>query len=424
MGGLDERRPVADRTARARVLHQDAGDIAVGNRIGGQVDDLDRHAGRLGPGLDHGDGLRVDVGVDDEAAAALDHAVAQGHGLGRGGALVEQRGVGHRQTGEILDHGLEVEERLEPALRDLRLVGRVRRVPARVLEHVAQDHRGSDGPEVAEPDHRRHGAVGRGQLPQLGQGLGLGRGLGQIEDGLVGDRGGHGGRGQLVERAEADRGEHLGDLVLGRPDVAVDEPIRALQVRQRGTVGHEAREATSGQTRRTHAPLFGAECVENASAVRPGAGGRVVARAAPVRRPAGHARGQGTHQEVRRLPRRRRDRLRRGPGRVLRVPRPQRRGQDVDDADDRLRVADHQRQAPGARARPGERRAGDPGPARRRPPGGHARDREHGVREHDHLRPLLQPAPAGDPRAGRRAARVRAARRASRRQGRAAVRRA
>ena len=72
-------------------------------------------------------------------------ATAHVHGLGRGGRLVEQRGVGDRQAGQVGDHGLEVEQRLEPALGDLRLVGRVLGVPARVLQDVALDHRRAPG---------------------------------------------------------------------------------------------------------------------------------------------------------------------------------------------------------------------------------------------------------------------------------------
>ncbi len=53
------------------------------------------------------------------------------------------------------DHGLEVEQRLEAALGDLRLVGRVGGVPGRVLQHVAPDHRRRDGAVVAQADHRR-----------------------------------------------------------------------------------------------------------------------------------------------------------------------------------------------------------------------------------------------------------------------------
>ena len=43
-------------------------------------------------------------------------AAYQRHRLGGGGALVEQRGVGGRQAGQVADHRLEVEQRLEPAL--------------------------------------------------------------------------------------------------------------------------------------------------------------------------------------------------------------------------------------------------------------------------------------------------------------------
>ena len=69
------------------------------------------------------------VSDDEEGAAVLSPlgAQRQGHGLGGGGALVEQRGVGDLQAGEVDHHGLEVEQRLQPALGDLRLVGRVLR---------------------------------------------------------------------------------------------------------------------------------------------------------------------------------------------------------------------------------------------------------------------------------------------------------
>ena len=94
-------------------------------------------------------------------------AAHQRHRLGRRGALVEQRGVGGRQPGQVADHGLEVEQRLEPALGDLRLVRRVGGVPGRVLQHVAPDHRRGDGAVVAEPDHRLGRAVARRERAQL-----------------------------------------------------------------------------------------------------------------------------------------------------------------------------------------------------------------------------------------------------------------
>src|SRR2546427_11647567 len=56
------------------------------------------------------------------------------------------------QGGEVGDHCLEVEQGLEPALRDLRLVRRVRRVPARGLDGVALDDLGREGGVRAHPD--------------------------------------------------------------------------------------------------------------------------------------------------------------------------------------------------------------------------------------------------------------------------------
>ena len=103
---------------------------------------------------------------------------AQRHRLGRGGGLVEHRRVGDGHAGEVGDHRLEVEQRLEAALRDLRLVGRVGRVPGGVLEHVAQDHAGRVGAVVALADvrlaapgsSRRGGASRRAPRPRSSRG--------------------------------------------------------------------------------------------------------------------------------------------------------------------------------------------------------------------------------------------------------------
>jgi hypothetical protein len=61
---------------------------------------------------------RLRAGIDP-------HGVEHGHRLGGGGGFVEQRGVGDVEAGQVGDHGLEIEQRFEPALRDLGLVGRV-----------------------------------------------------------------------------------------------------------------------------------------------------------------------------------------------------------------------------------------------------------------------------------------------------------
>ena len=80
------------------------------------------------------------------------------------------------------------------------------------------------------------------------------------------------------------------------------------------------------------------------------------------------------------------------PGEAFGFLGPERRRQDLDDADDRLRVAGHRRRAGGPRHGPGRRRPADPRAARRRAPAGHARQRADRPREPAHLRPLLRPA--------------------------------
>ena len=78
---------------------------------------------------------------------------------------------------KVDDHRLEVEQGLEPALGDLRLVRRVLRVPARVLEDVALDHRRRDAVVVAHPDERTEHLVASGHVLQLDQQLVLAPGL-------------------------------------------------------------------------------------------------------------------------------------------------------------------------------------------------------------------------------------------------------
>ena len=100
---------------------------------------------------------------------------------------------------------------------------------------------------------------------------------------------------------------------------------------------------------------------------------------------------------------------------------PERRGQDLDDADDRLRLADHRRRPAGDGPRPRDARPADPRQPRRRPPAGHPRHRADRPREPRDLRSLLRSQPGRGRPARRRAARVRPADRARRRPGRAAV---
>ena len=175
----------------------------------------------LDAGPHDGDGLRQALGVEhDLVRLGLRRAAHQRDGLGDGGRLVQQRRVRGGQAGQVGDHGLEVEQRFEPALGDLRLVGRVRGVPGRVLEDVAADHAGGDGVGVAEADHLRHRPVARGEGAQLRGGVLFGRGgrEPQVTGGADGAR--HGRADEGVQAAVAALGQHLRAFGLGRADVA------------------------------------------------------------------------------------------------------------------------------------------------------------------------------------------------------------
>ncbi|MGX1371530.1 hypothetical protein RKD19_006889 [Streptomyces canus] len=238
---VDERLDVPYDTGGAGVLDQHAVDLTLrdpGRDAVAEVGDHDLQAGRLGTGLDHGDGLRQHVGVDEEETLlVLPHPAGQRHGLGRRGPLVEQRGTRGRQPGEVRDHGLEVEQGLQPSLRDLRLVRRVGRVPGRVLHDVAQDDRRGEGAVVPEPDHGVEHLVPVGQGPQLGQHLGLGARTGQFQRIGVLDHVRNGGGGQLVERAVPDLSEHLGPGFMIRTDVTLLERDPLLELCERNAVG-------------------------------------------------------------------------------------------------------------------------------------------------------------------------------------------
>ena len=138
----------------------------------------------MGAGLDDGDGLGVAVLGDEEGffvgfVTGVIDGVAHGHGFGGGGGFVEERGVDQRQAGEVGDHGLEVEEGFEAALRNLGLVGRVLGIPAGVFKDVALDDGRSDGAVVAHANEGAEDFVLVGQGAELGEGLGFGLGGGR-----------------------------------------------------------------------------------------------------------------------------------------------------------------------------------------------------------------------------------------------------
>ena len=220
---LYQRRGIAQDSGGAGERQQDAEQVRLpGDRLGRHRLDDEMNAEGLGAGAQHGQGLRQAVGIRQEHMTPLSGPSGQRHRLGRGSGLIQQRRAGPRQCGQVGDHGLEVQQRLEAALGDLRLVRGIGGVPGRVLQHVAADDRRGDRVVVAEADHRGQHLVPAGHPAQLGQGLGLGQRLRQAQVRgrcPLGQRGG----GELVERGISQAAEHV--LLLGgrRADVANSE---------------------------------------------------------------------------------------------------------------------------------------------------------------------------------------------------------
>ncbi len=100
-----------------------------------------------------------------------DDGVTERHRFGRGGRFVEERGVGDVERGQVGHHRLEIEQRLEAALRDLGLVGRVGGVPTGIFEDVALDDRRDDAVGIARADEVAHDFVLLRESAQFGERL-------------------------------------------------------------------------------------------------------------------------------------------------------------------------------------------------------------------------------------------------------------
>ena len=222
-----DRPQIGDRPAIVRVLQQHAERVL--HREARRVADLEPDVERLGPAAQDVDRLR-ETAVRDEEHALLPgrrllrlQPVEHRHGLGRRGALVEQRRRRDVHPGQVLHDRLEVEERFEPALRDLRLIRRVRRVPAGILEDVAKDHARRDAVVVAHADVRPGDGVPRRDAAQPAQIPVLGVGFGQIEAAAAPDARRDRLIDQRVERRHADGAKHPVPLRGVRADVPILE---------------------------------------------------------------------------------------------------------------------------------------------------------------------------------------------------------
>ena len=150
-------------------------------------------------------------------------AVCHTRGLCHCGRFIQQRRIGDRHAGEFADKRLEIEQHLQPALADFRLVGRIGRVPGRVFEHVALDDCRYAAPEITLADERAGFNILLDLLTQFRKRIMLVRGLGKLERALEPDGLRKGLTDQCFHRRNADRSQHCADIRRPRAVVPGDK---------------------------------------------------------------------------------------------------------------------------------------------------------------------------------------------------------
>ena len=172
----------------------------------GKIADHQLEVEILGAGFHHVQSLRINALVHEETLGFyLAHTVRHRHRFGGGGRFVQQRRARHGETGQIDTHLLEVQQRFQAPLRDFRLIRRVGSVPARIFQHVAQNHVRHAGRVIAQADIGFVDHVFRRNGFQLRQSVRLGQGFGQVEFGRHTDALRHGVADKFVHALLAER---------------------------------------------------------------------------------------------------------------------------------------------------------------------------------------------------------------------------
>jgi hypothetical protein len=237
MQRLDRRAQVADLAVGVGVLQQRAEHLLRRDILDGA--DHQFEAEGLGTGLHHRERLRVTVLIDEEAVAlALGHAPRQRHPFRRRGRLIEQRGVGQVQPGKIDGQLLEIQQRLQTALSDFRLIGGIGGIPTRILQHVTQDYRRRDGAVITHADQTGPELVLLGIAAQPCQCALLVQRRWQCQLPLKADRRRYGLFDQLLTAGQAQRVEH--GLLFSRigTEMATQKGVRLLELGKARHVGH------------------------------------------------------------------------------------------------------------------------------------------------------------------------------------------
>ena len=126
----------------ANLLQQHAEDVLVIQHFVSVVNDHVKAEG-FRTGAHHVQRLGMHVRRHEEAVGVfqLADALSHRHRFGCRGRFIQQRGGSDIHAGQVQRHLLEVQQRFQAALGHFRLIRGVSGVPARVFQHVTQDHR-------------------------------------------------------------------------------------------------------------------------------------------------------------------------------------------------------------------------------------------------------------------------------------------
>ncbi len=224
LGG--ERGVVREAAEEVRGLHDDAGmaladpadQILDADRIG--IEAFDGKVGEAQLGFDHLGVVRVHAARDQHRLAPRD-ARSHQRGFRASGGGVVHRGVGDLHPGEQAHLGLELEQRLQRALRDFGLVRRVAGEEFAALDQGV--HRRRNVVAIRPRPQERRRAAGRDVAHrELGKGA-LDRDLalvvGQVEDRAVAHRLRHVDE-QILDPARTDRRQHVAAVVGAQRQIA------------------------------------------------------------------------------------------------------------------------------------------------------------------------------------------------------------
>ena len=196
---------ITDRTVGGGVLEEGSKNRLLRALLRGTSQNPD--AKWLGTGLQNGESLRMDMVRHEDRVTAFD-VLAKGHGLCGGSGFVEQGGVGNLHPGQVANHRLEIQERLEATLGDLRLIRRVGGIPTGIFENVSANDRRRVCAVNAHAKVVRGDLIFRHDRLQFSQSLLLRAGGGEIQITLQADRKRHSLVDQRIQRRGADRSAH------------------------------------------------------------------------------------------------------------------------------------------------------------------------------------------------------------------------